>query len=190
MMKYETKSDQTRIFNPTILKALIGFGVVLLVRLIPFRMPNIDPIIGTLMPLSTRFTWFDSFVFAFMSIAIYDLFTSGIGMWTWVTALTYGAVGLGARWYFKDRVPRVVDYLKFGLLGTLFYDAVTMMIGPVLYAQPLTQALVGQIPFTLSHLLGTAIFAVVLSPALYRWVAQNERLELPYLWKKLTMARS
>jgi len=45
------------------------------------------------------------------------------------------------------------------------------------HAQPLAAALVGQIPFTLMHVLGTTVFTILLSPALYHWVVQNAALE-------------
>ncbi|MEK7107312.1 MAG: hypothetical protein AAB899_03955, partial [Patescibacteria group bacterium] len=51
-------------------------------------------------------------------------------------------------------------------------------IGPIFQGQPFMVALTGQIPFTLMHLLGTVVFATLLSPSLYRWVVTNESLEV------------
>ena len=39
------------------------------------------------------------------------------------------------------------------------------------------EALVGQIPFTLRHLLGNIILALVVSPAIEWWVITNPKLE-------------
>ena len=59
-----------------------------------------------------------------------------------------------------------------------------MFVGPLFTAQPLAVALAGQIPFTLMHVLGTTVFAMLLSPALYRWVVQNTALEYPLVLLK------
>ncbi len=110
--------------------------------------------------------------------------TSGWGSWTWVTAICYGLLGVGAHYFFRNREASVKNFLIFGVLGTVSYDVVTMMIGPVFNAQPLATALAGQIPFTLMHILGTVVFATLLSPALYHWVVRSEVLEFSYLAKR------
>lgn len=164
------------------LKFFIGWSAVFLFRLIPFRLPNVEPLLATVMPFSKRFGPLGSFLFGFLGIALYDAVTSGWGVWTLVTALTYGSVGLAAHFFFKNRSASVKNFLRFGIVGTLFYDAVTgLTIGPIFQGQSFMLALVGQIPFTLLHLLGTIVFATVLSPVLYRWVVQNDVLEVSFL---------
>lgn len=160
------------------LKFIIGWTAVFLFRLIPFRPPNVEPMLATIMPFSKRYGALGSFLFAFLGIVLYDAVTAGWGPWTWATATCYGLVGVAAHYYFLNREPTRMNFLTFGLSATLVYDAVTMFIAPIFNAQPLMVALVGQIPFTLMHLVGTAVFAVVLSPALYKWVVQSEVLEL------------
>jgi Cu/Ag efflux pump CusA len=39
-------------------------------------------------------------------------------------------------------------------------------IGPIFFHQSLMASIIGQIPFTLLHLLGNIIFAILLSPAI------------------------
>lgn len=163
------------------LKFLIGWTAVFLFRLIPFRPPNFEPMLATVMPFSKRFGLLGSFVFGFLGIVFYDAVTSGWGNWTWVTALCYGLLGVGAHYYFKNREASVRNFLVFGIPATVIYDAVTMMIAPIFNDQPLAIALAGQIPFTLIHLAGTVVFSVTLSPALYRWVIQNESFEFARL---------
>ncbi len=158
-------------------KFIIGWAAVLLFRLIPFRPPNFEPMLATVMPFSKRYGVLGSFLFGFLGIVLYDALTSGWGTWTWVTAICYGILGLGAHYFFKNREASVRNFLIFGVPGTIAYDAVTMMIGPVFGNQSLALALAGQIPFTLMHVLGTVVFATLLSPALYRWVVRNELLE-------------
>jgi len=161
------------------LKFLIGWGAVFLFRLIPFRLPNVEPLLATLMPFSKRFGLLGSFLFGFLGIVLFDAVTSGWGIWTLVTALAYGALGLAGHLYFKNRSASVKNFVRFGIIGTLAYDAVTgLTIGPLFLGQPFMLALSGQIPFTLLHLMGTLVFSVFLSPALYRWVVQNDAFEI------------
>ncbi|MBI2613111.1 ECF transporter S component [Candidatus Kaiserbacteria bacterium] len=158
-------------------KFIIGWTAVFLFRLIPFRPPNFEPMLATVMPFSKRYGLAGSFLFGFLGIVLYDAVTSGWGSWTWVTAVCYGLLGVGAHYFFKNRAASVKNFLVFGVPATVAYDAVTMLIGPVFNNQSLAAALLGQIPFTLMHVLGTIVFATLLSPALYRWVIQNESLE-------------
>ena len=162
------------------LKFAIGWSAVFLFRLIPFRPPNFEPMLATVMPFSKRYGLLGSFFFGFLGIVLYDAITSGWGIWTLVTALCYGALGTAAHYFFKHREATVSNFLLFGIPGTIVYDAVTMMIGPVLSRQSFMVALTGQIPFTMMHLLGTITFSVLLSPVLYRWVIKNEYFELSF----------
>jgi uncharacterized membrane protein len=161
------------------LKLMIGWAAVFLIRLLPFRPANFEPMLATIMPFSTRFGWMTSFLFGFLSITLFDAVTSGIGMWTLVTAAAYGTLGIAAHAYFARREATTKNFLAFGVVGTIFYDIVTgLTVGPLFFNQPLMVAIVGQIPFTLMHLLGTVVFTLVLSPVLYRWVVKNDALEL------------
>ncbi len=164
------------------LKFAIGWSAVFLFRLIPFRLSNVEPMLATMMPFSKRYGPMGSFLFGFLGIVLFDAVTSGWGIWTLVTALAYGALGPAAHFYFKHREASVGNFLRFGIIGTIAYDAATgLTIGPIFTGQPFMVALIGQIPFTLLHLAGTVVFATLLSPALYRWVVQNEEFEFTFL---------
>jgi uncharacterized membrane protein len=168
------------------LKFLLGWGAVFLFRLIPLRPPNVEPMLATLMPFSKRYGPVGSFLFGFLGIVLFDAITSGWGIWTLVTALAYGALGPASHFFFKKREASAKNFLAFGIVGTLAYDAATgLTIGPIFEGQPFMAALLGQIPFTLLHLLGTIVFAVCLSPAIYRWVVQNEVLEISFLKNRI-----
>jgi len=161
------------------LKVIIGWVVIFAFRLIPFRPPNVEPMLATIMPFAKRFGALTSFLFGFFSIVLFDAVTSGLGVWTLVTALAYGALGPAAHYYFKTRDASVGNFLTFGIAGTLAYDALTgVLMGPLMFNVPFMVALVGQIPFTLMHLAGTIVFATLLSPALYRWVVQSDAFEI------------
>ncbi|MEK9181540.1 MAG: hypothetical protein AAB786_00775 [Patescibacteria group bacterium] len=160
------------------LKFTLGFVACFLIRLIPFRPPNIEPILATQMPFSRAYGAYAGFLFAFFSIIFFDLITGHFGIWSLITAGTYGVLGFGATFYFRNKNPGSLDYASFAILGTLFFDAVTgLSIGPLFFQQSFMEALMGQIPFTLWHLLGNVSFALILSPAIYNFVIKNEKLE-------------
>ncbi|MBA3789187.1 hypothetical protein H0X32_02200 [Patescibacteria group bacterium] len=171
-------SSPTRFsFETGWVKLFIGWAIVFLIRLIPFRPPNFEPMLATIMPFSKRYGVLGSFLFAVLSIVLFDAVTSGIGVWTAVTALAYGVLGIGSYFFFKNRAASRKNFLTYGIAGTLFYDAVTgLTIGPLQFHETLMSAFIGQIPFTAMHLLGTIFFATTLSPVLYRWVVRNEYL--------------
>ncbi|MBP6866024.1 MAG: hypothetical protein KBC12_00565 [Candidatus Pacebacteria bacterium] len=159
-------------------KFIVGFIACLLVRLIPFRPPNIEPILATQMPFSKKYGALAGFSFAFLSIVLYDLITAKVGMWTFVTAGTYGVLGLWAYFFFRKRKMEKLNYVKFAIIGTLFFDAVTgLSVGPLFFGQSFSEAFFGQIPFTAIHLIGNVSFALVLSPLIYKFVIENRKLE-------------
>lgn len=165
-------------------KFILGFVVCFLIRLIPFRPPNIEPILSTQMPFSKKYGAFAGFIFAFFSIVLFDVITEKIGVWTLLTAGAYGILGLSAAYYFKNKSMKRWDYVKFAIIGTIFFDAVTgLSLGPIFFQQPFMEALIGQIPFTLWHLLGNISFALVLSPAIYKFVIENKKQETQSLIK-------
>ncbi|MDP3727671.1 MAG: hypothetical protein Q8R35_03470, partial [bacterium] len=132
----------------------------------------------TLMPFSKRYGWLGAFVFGFLAIALFDIAVGQVGVWTLVTAVAYGLVGIAAAVFFRRRESSATNYLGFSIIGTIAYDALTgLTIGPIFYAQPFLEALTGQIPFTILHLLGNVTLAVFVSPAIYRWVVVNPKLE-------------
>jgi uncharacterized membrane protein len=163
-------------------KFILGFVFCMLVRLIPFRPPNVEPILATQMPFSKAYGSFAGFLFAFFSIIFFDLITGHYGIWSFLTAGTYGVLGFWAFYFFKKREPTHYDYVLFAIIGTLFFDCVTgLSIGPLFFHQSFTEALVGQIPFTLWHLAGNTAFAFILSPAIYQFIIKNEKFETGYI---------
>ncbi len=157
------------------LKTVTVFILCLLVRLIPFRAPNIEPIFAATMPTSRAHGAFLGFSFAVLSILFYDVLTGTMGMQTFFTAGAYGIIGLWAASYFKNKKGTKWDYAGFAIVGTLFFDAVTgLTVGPIFFHQSFMATLLGQIPFTMLHLLGNVVFAVVLSPVIYNFMIQEK----------------
>jgi uncharacterized membrane protein len=152
------------------IKTTIVFAGVLLVRLMPFRAPNVEPIMAVIMPIGKIYGGFMSFMFGFFSIFLFDSMTSGIGIWTLVTAFAYGFLGLGAQYYFKNR-SGWKNYALYAVVATILYDIVTgLTIGPLFFHQSFIVSFTGQIPFTVLHLLGNVSFAIVLSPVIEKWL--------------------
>src|SRR3989344_7211614 len=159
-------------------KFIIGWLAVFAIRLFPYRPPNVEPVLATLMPFSKRYGYVGGFFFAFLSIVLFDLVVGQVGMWTWITAVAYGAVGVGAYFFLRRRNATAWNFAVYGVIGTIAYDAVSGWGGgPLFFGQPLQEAFWGQIPFTLAHLAGTVTLSLIMSPALYYWVLENKRFE-------------
>jgi uncharacterized membrane protein len=152
------------------IKYILIFISGIALRLVPFRAPNVEPIMASVMPISKTYGGVASFIFGFLSIALYDSVTSGFGVWTLVTAVSYGLLGLLASYYFKNR-SGWKSYASYAFISTILYDIVTgLTIGPIFFHQSFMISLVGQIPFTILHLIGNVSFAIVLSPVIEKWL--------------------
>ena len=126
------------------------------------------------------------FIYGLLSIALFDLVVGKVGIWTLITAVMYGLLGVGAAWFFKNRASKIINYVAYSIIGTIIYDAVTgLSIGPLFFHQSFMQSLIGQIPFTAMHLAGNIVLAIIISPVLYRWVVTNESLETDVLTNKI-----
>jgi uncharacterized membrane protein len=112
-------------------------------------------------------------LFGLVTVLVYDLITGTLGPWSLLTIVGYVSMGLAAGKYFeKDRGQ--FGYLKFAIVGTVAYDALTgLSMGPLFFSQPFTDALVGQIPFTAYHLAGNIVLALILSPLVEKWIVLN-----------------
>src|SRR3989344_5152466 len=93
------------------MKFVIGGAVVFAIRLVPFRAPNVEPVLATLMPFSKRYGAIGSFLFGALSIVLFDVATMKVGIWTLVTALAYGLVGIGSYIFFRTRASSRANYL-------------------------------------------------------------------------------
>jgi uncharacterized membrane protein YuzA (DUF378 family) len=159
-------------------KFFVTLFLCLLVRLIPFRAPNVEPIMAATMPVGRIYGALSGFSFAVLSILIYDLVTHTLGVHTIFTAGAYGLVGLASVYYFQEREGKTMDYVRFAIYGTLFFDAFTgLTVGPIFFHQSFVGSLVGQIPFTALHLLGNITLAACLSPGLYHFLIRKRKKE-------------
>ena len=167
----------------TVKKNYLRFSLILilclLVRMLPFRAPNVEPILAATMPMSRAYGAFMGLSFAVLSILLYNLLTGTMGIHTLFTAGAYGLLGFWASRYFrKEKTNRRWSYVRFAIVGTLLFDALTgLTVGPLLFQQPFMSALVGQIPFTALHLAGNITFAFFLSPIIYSLLIKKRRRE-------------
>ena len=167
------------------LKLISVFTVCFVFRLLPFRPPNVELILASQMPVAKQFGTLFAFLFGFLSIVLFDAFTGTLGPWSLITAPTYGLLGVGAVWYLKNR-EKTRYFVYFAIVGTLFYDVITgLLIGPLFFGQAIMAAALGQIPFTLMHMLGNVSFSLVWSKSIERWMANSSFFffEKPKLYK-------
>lgn len=157
-----------------LLSLLIANGIRLL-RIIP----NNDPIMSMALPFARRSSALTSFAFPFLTMASFDFVTNLLGPWTLVTSITYGLIGLMVHYFLKEQQKvGIQDYLALGVMGVLLFDFVTGVLAtPILFGGTFADSLIGQIPFTLMHLISTTAFILVVTPILDRQVLLNKRLD-------------
>ena len=171
--------------NLSFVKISIAFIVCIAVRLLPppFRAPNVEPLMATVMPFSKHSGALVGFVFAALSMVVFDIVSGHLGLWTLGTALTYGLVGAGAPAFFKY-FSGVRGYVSYAVVATLAFDLVTgVIMGPVLFGQSFAVALAGQIPFTFMHLAGNMAFALTISPLIETWILSAKPASVPLAHK-------
>lgn len=154
---------------------MIATAVCLAIRLLPppFRAPNVEPIMATMMPFSRTQGALVGALFASVSMVLLDVVVGRVGVWTVVTAVTYGVLGACAPLFFKY-LSGVRGYVSYAVLATLVFDGITgVLMGPVLFGGTFASAFVGQIPFTVMHLVGNMALALTISPIVEAWLAHD-----------------
>ncbi len=155
-----------QIYKKDWFKYILGFVACLFIRFIPFRPPNVEPLLVVQMPFSKHYGPTLAFLFGFFSIILFDSITSGLGIWTLITAILYGSLGFFSNLFFKHFKENARNYALFAFIAVLFYDSISgFFIGPLFFHQNFIVAVLGQIPFTFLHLIGAVPFAYLLSPA-------------------------
>ncbi len=165
------------------LKFSLALILCLLARLIPWRAPNVEPILATLMPFSKAYGALVGFSFAVLSILLYDVLTGTLGIQTFFTVGAYGILGWWAASYFSAKGGSASggkSFVRFAIMGTLVYDALTgLTVGPIFFHQSFLGSLIGQIPFTALHLSGNIALAFILSPAVYNFLVKERKKKFP-----------
>lgn len=142
--------------------ALVFCTAYRLIRLVP----NNDPIMGFALPFARQNPAWQAALFPFAAMVLFDAVTNRLGIWTAVTAITYGLIGLGFSVYLKRKTEvRLRTYAGSAVVGILFFDAVT---GPLattfIFRVPFEAALIGQVPFTVAHLFSGVLLTLLIAP--------------------------
>jgi len=157
--------------------------------------PNNDPIMAVMLPCAKRGRA-AAFAFPVVAMVLFDILSRKVGIWTAVTAGTYGLLGLGFSFAYSalgKRGRRIgpATFLVSGIVGVLVFDFIT---GPILssamFRMSFAQAFVGQVPFTLKHLASVSAYTIVVSPVLDWTLRQVERGEKAIERKLITVSRA
>ena len=160
-----------------IIKFLISLVICNLYRLLRF-IPNNDPIMGVMLPYSKNSKWYTSALFAGLTMVSFDLITGMLGVWTIVTAVTYAGLGILFHFLYKNRRVNLKHYICSGILGVLIFDFITgPIMSSLMFGMSFMEAFIGQIPFTLWHLVSVTTFIVILVPSLDKHLINNLELE-------------
>ncbi|MCX6800752.1 MAG: hypothetical protein NTZ73_01025 [Candidatus Diapherotrites archaeon] len=148
------------------------------VRLLRF-IPNNDPIMAMMLPVSKKRNFVAAFLFPFLTMVSFDIITGYVGIWTVVTSLTYGGLGLlFAFIYGKEKKVGLKKYFFSGVAGVLIFDFITGVLAtPLMFGMSFEQALLGQIPFTLMHLFTVSIYIFTITPLIDRYVVESKVLQ-------------
>jgi hypothetical protein len=145
-------------------------------RMFPFRPPNVEPVLASLLPFGRRYGAVVGFLFICLNVLAYDTLTGTLSSWTLVVLVAYGIIGL-ASGMLRGRAG-IGWYVGFAVAATLFFDLVTgVLAGWLLFGMPFWTGFIGQIPYTINHLLGNVILSVALAPLLGRYVVENPALD-------------
>lgn len=160
-----------------ITKFVIGILLSNIIRLFRF-IPNNDPIMAIMLPYAKSDKKYKAVLFPFITMVSFDLITGMLGIWTIVTALTYAGLGLlFTQFFFKEKKISIFKYLKGGVIGVLIFDFIT---GPIMssfmFGMSFIEAFLGQIPFTLMHLVTVGTFIIVITPFYDKFVFENANL--------------
>lgn len=130
--------------------------------------PNNDPIMGFMLPFARRDRWWQALLFPLIAMISFDFIVGKIGIWTLGTAGTYAL--LGVFFHFRLRNEKKMSlkkYAKNSVIGVLIFDFFT---GPVMssfaFGMPFAVAFIGQIPFTVMHLVSATFLTVLIVPFL------------------------
>lgn len=171
-------------------KMVLGWTFCFAWRVFPFRPPNVEPILATTMPFGKRYGPFGSFLFAALNVILYDLLTGTAGSWTVTGALAYGLVGFGAGLFLR-RDAALWMYPAYAIIGTLVFDGLTGVLFAHLFStMSYREAFLGQIPFTVNHLIGNVILSLCLSPLLEKFVMKNDALDADALFGRSCRSRA
>jgi phage-related holin len=108
----------------------------------------------------------------------FDVITNKVGVWTIFTSLTYAFLGFLFYFYFsRHGKETILNYLKAGVLGVLIFDFITGVLAtPLMFEMTFEQAFIGQIPFTIMHLVTVSFYIAIITPLIDKYIVRNPKL--------------
>jgi hypothetical protein len=175
-VRFKTRAVQLKLKDSAKIAGGLAFCIIARLALAP--LPNVEPVMGSLLPFAKRYGALVGAVFAALALASIDFVTGRLGLWTLYCGVAYAAVGFAAGRYlpkFKERGwASRLRFAGFAAAGVVAYDAATALAFGLQFQQPLWATALAQIPFTALHLLGGVGFAFVASPFLFeRFLAEE-----------------
>src|SRR3989344_7101275 len=136
--------------------------------------PNSDPIMAFILPAAKNEPIWKAPLFAFATMFTFDLLTSGIGTWTWVTATTYSLIALGLRFTMKEKKTSIRLYVGAGIMGVLVFDIIPgPLMSTFLFGNNLLATTFLQIPFTILHLTSATFSTLLITPFLDKQIMKE-----------------
>ncbi|OGB97827.1 hypothetical protein A3F06_00335 [candidate division TM6 bacterium RIFCSPHIGHO2_12_FULL_36_22] len=122
----------------------------------------IDPFPGFLLLLNRQFNQLSCFIFMLMQFFVFDYINDAIGGWTLITAISYASIAVYLNFYTHNKRITIAQSILYTATAAICFDAITLWIGPLYFGQPITSALIGQIPFTIDHVIRACLFNVAI----------------------------
>lgn len=145
-----------------IIKFISACAICLAFRFVPCRIPNFDPIMSIQMAFSKINGFIFGFMFGFFNILLFDLICFKINIFSFVTATIYGLLGIFFSLMFIKNIFK--SYYLLTIFGTIIFDFSTVFVGPIFFNQSLSNAIIGQIPFTINHLIFNLGLSIIITP--------------------------
>ena len=144
--------------------------------------PSVEPIIPLAVIAGLLFGMKEGFTLGGGAYLMSNFFVWGLqGPWTIFQAIGAAVAGALGGLYGKVRKPTWKDVVIISVIGTVFYEVVMNLAGPImgiglfglgLMAIPVYFA--ASLPFTLTHIVSNVVFARLFSPILKLWRKEDE----------------
>ena len=149
--------------------------------------PNIESLMPFAVSAGIALGPLGGFLQAASMRAVYDGYQAWAGVWTIGTAVCYGAVGLLAAKFGRRFATNRVKIALFGGAMAVAYDALSLIVFYPMFPMPVDALIIGQIPFTINHVLSSVVSCFLVGPFLLNVFDQylsEGRLSLEAIFKK------
>jgi energy-coupling factor transport system substrate-specific component len=145
--------------------------------------PSVEPIIPFAVLAGLLFGMKEGFTLGGSAYVISNFFVWGLqGPWTVFQAIGAAGAGLLGGFFGKIKKPTTKDIVVLSVIGTVFFEIVMNVSGPImgigllgalgLFSIPLY--FLTSLPFSLTHIVSNIFFAAAISPLLKLWRKKDE----------------